>query len=64
MARMNRGRRRTRPPVRRVTLELEEALLVSVEATTIGGTDPLRAIVEAGLRLWLEQQAAQVVKQS
>ena len=62
MARMNRGRRRTRPPVRRVTLELEEALLVEVEATVLGGTDPLRAIVEAALRDWLAKQIADAPK--
>jgi len=62
MARMNRGRRRTRPPVRRVTLELEEALLVSVEATVLGGTDPLRAIVEMALRDWLEKQVTDAAK--
>jgi hypothetical protein len=54
--RMNRGRPRTRPPVRRVTLELDEAILAAVEVAA--GADPLRAIVEAGLQLWLEKQSA------
>lgn len=48
-----RGRPRTRPPVRRVTLEIEKALLSEVEARRDA---PLRATVEEGLRLWLSRQ--------
>jgi len=48
------GRPRTRPPVRRVTLELDEALLAGVEIAA--GASPLRVIVEAGLQMWLDQQ--------
>jgi hypothetical protein len=49
------GRPRTRPPVRRVTLELDEELLTDV-VEAAAGASPLRVIVEAGLRLWLAQQ--------
>ena len=51
----NRGRPRTRGRVRRVTLELDEALLAAVEVAA--GASPLRVIVEAGLQMWLEQRS-------
>ncbi len=49
------GRPRTRPPVRRVTLELDEELLADV-IELAAGASPLRVIVEAGLQMWLDQQ--------
>jgi hypothetical protein len=49
-----RGRPRLqRPPVRRINVEIDEALLAAVELAA--GADPLRVIVEEGLRLWLAQ---------
>jgi hypothetical protein len=49
------GRPRTRRPVRRVTLELDEELLADV-IELAAGASPLRVIVEAGLQMWLDQQ--------
>jgi hypothetical protein len=49
------GRPRTRRPVRRVTLELEEELLADV-IELAAGASPLRVIVEAGLQMWLNEQ--------
>jgi Arc/MetJ family transcription regulator len=54
---LRRGRPRTRPPVRRVTLELDAALLDVVERAA--GESPLRAIVETALQAWLVQPGIQ-----
>jgi hypothetical protein len=52
--RFARGRPRTRPPVRRMTVELDDALVAAVEVAA--GASPFRVIVEEGLRLWLQRQ--------
>lgn len=51
--RMSRGRPRTRPPVRRVTLELDQVLLDGIEVAA--GASSLRLIVEEALQLWLDK---------
>ena len=49
----NRGRPRTRPPVRRMTVEVDEVLFAAVEMAA--GASPFRVVVEEALRLWLKQ---------
>ncbi len=56
------GRPRSRRPVRRVTLELDEEVLADV-IEVAAGASPLRAIVEAGLQMWLAQQRQQVPRE-
>jgi Arc/MetJ family transcription regulator len=51
---LNRGRPRTRPPVRRIAVEIDQELLAAVELAA--GASPYRVIVEEALRLWLESK--------
>ena len=51
-----RGRPRTRPPVRKVTVEIDEELFAAV-AVALGG-NPLRVVVEIALREWLARHAS------
>jgi hypothetical protein len=51
---LNRGRPRTRPPVRRMTVELDEALLAAVEVAA--GASPIRVVIEEALKAWLVNQ--------
>lgn len=50
----NLGRPRTRPPVRRVTVEIDAELLKRVEQQTVYDGIPLRTAVEEGLALLLQ----------
>jgi hypothetical protein len=50
----NRGRPRTRPPVRRMTVEVDEVLFGLVEVAA--GASPFRVVVEEALQLWLENK--------
>jgi hypothetical protein len=51
---LNRGRPRTRPPVRRIAVEVDQKLLAAVEL--VAGASPYRVIVEEALQLWLENK--------
>lgn len=52
--RFQRGQPRTRPPVRRMTLEIDEDLLNLVG--DVAGTLTFRMVVQEALKLWLAQQ--------
>ncbi len=50
-----RGRPRTRPPVRKMTVEIDEELFAAVQVAL--GANPLRVVVEMALREWLARHA-------
>ncbi len=57
------GRPRTRPPARRVQVDLREELLTEVDAELLAGAvevaagaSPYRVVIEMALEMWLNQQ--------
>jgi hypothetical protein len=57
MRRMNRGRPRTRPPTRRLAVDVDQELLALVELAA--GASPYRVVVEEALQWWLERKQSE-----